>query len=250
MKSVLASLASLAVCLLVGCSSTGDTQTSINLFNGKNLDGWKAFLVDDSVALEDVWSVRDGILVCQGEPMGYLYIGDYEDFKLDVEWRWAPGTEPGNSGVLMRMNGGHKPKGLPRCLEAQLKSGSAGDLYGFHGMKITGPADRLVEVPGHELGGDLTGVKKMAAAENQPGQWNRYEIIVDGPLIKVWVNGQLVNEAGECEVTSGPIGLQSEGGEIHFRTVRLTPVRPPTAEDARSTERQIRRSEGPRWPNF
>ena len=45
----------------------------VKLFNGETLDGWGAFLVESDVAMEDVWSVEDGILVCKGEPMGYLH---------------------------------------------------------------------------------------------------------------------------------------------------------------------------------
>jgi hypothetical protein len=40
----------------------------------------------------------------------------------------------------------------------------------------------------------------------------------------VWVNEQLVNEATEAEIASGPIGLQSEGGEVHFRKIVITPL--------------------------
>lgn len=194
----------------------------IDLFNGKDLTGWKAFLADQSVPMTDVWSVKDGLLICKGEPLGYLYTDrDFTDFHLIVEWRWAPGKEPGNSGVLMRING--EPKPIPRAIEAQLKSGSAGDLYGFHGMKIDGDPARTRRTPNHQLLGDMIGVTKTQANEKTPGEWNRYEITIKGPNVTVLVNGKQVNEARDCEVAAGPLGLQSEGGEIHFRTVRLTP---------------------------
>ena len=38
----------------------------------------------------------------------------------------------------------------------------------------------------------------------------------------MWENGEKVNEATGLDVVAGTIGLQSEGGEIHFRTVELT----------------------------
>ena len=172
---------------------------------------------------DDVWRVEDGILICRGEPLGYLYTeGSFESFELVVEWRWAPDKEPGNSGVLMRIN--EEPRGIPRSIEAQLKSGDAGNLYGFHGMAIDGPAERVSKTPNHELLGDIAAVSRTAPAENEPGEWNRYEIRLNGPDLKVRINGQQVNEAWGCEVLSGPIGLQSEGGEIHFRRVELTPL--------------------------
>lgn len=215
----------LAACLLTSCTTPSErlSPATGDLFNGKNLEGWRAFLDDPAVGMKDVWSVQDGLLVCKGEPMGYLYTSDsYDNFKLLVEWRWAPGKKPGNSGVLLRINGPHQA--LPRCLEAQLQSGNAGDFYGFHGMKIDGRRARLRQVSGHKLAGDLIGVSKIKGNEHEPGQWNTYEIIADGPSLTARVNGELVNEAFDCEVVSGPIGLQSEGGEIHFRTIRLTPL--------------------------
>jgi hypothetical protein len=64
----------------------------------------------------------------------------------------------------------------------------------------------------------------MSYNEKAPGEWNTVEVVVDGPLVKVTVNDKLVNEATDCEVVAGPIGLQSEGGEIHFRKVEVTPL--------------------------
>lgn len=200
-----------------------DPAKTIALFNGKDLDAWPTVVLAKEAKKEDVWSVKDGLLVCKGEPMGHLATAkSFTSFKLVVEWRWAPGTAPGNNGVLMRVNGPAKP--LPRCIEAQLKSGDAGDLYGFHGMGISGDSSRLKKVENHALGGNLTGVKKMSGNENAPGEWNRYEIELKGSDLKVWVNGKLVNEANGCEVLAGPIAIQSEGGEIHFRTIQLTPL--------------------------
>ena len=225
----------LAAGLLLSCTTGPDSQEPespsphptkaqpVDLFNGETLDGWTAFLVEPDVQKEDVWSVNDGVLVCKGEPLGYLYTeAHYTSFKLLVEWRWAPDTEPGNSGVLMRISG--EPRGVPRAIEAQLKSGSAGDLYGFHGLKINGAEERKMGALGHELLGDFVGVRKTEAKENDPGQWNTYEITLDGSNLTVNVNGIRVNEAHEAEVLAGPIGLQSEGGEIHFRKVQLTPL--------------------------
>jgi hypothetical protein len=195
------------------------------LFNGRNLDGWQAFLKDPKLGKHDVWRVEDGLLICKGEPMGYLYTEqNYTHFRLLVDWRWAPGKPPGNSGVLLRVNGPHRP--LPRCIEAQLKSGDAGDLYGFHGMKIDGPLARRRAIAAHELAGDLIGVAKLEGNEKEPGQWNTYEIVAQGPTVTVWVNGKKLNEAFDCDLVAGPIALQSEGGEIHFRSVQITPLAP------------------------
>jgi len=195
----------------------------VNLFDGRSLDGWDYFLVDFNTKMEDVWSVKDGVLICKGEPMGYLSTKkDYTSFKLIVEWRWAPGKEPGNSGVLMRITG--KPMALPKCVEAQLKSGDAADFWAFHGFKIKGDPARMKTIAGHELGGDMIGITHTQANEKPPGQWNKFEITADGDTITLVVNGKELNKATGCTVVPGKIGLQSEGGEIHFRTVKLQPL--------------------------
>jgi hypothetical protein len=172
--------------------------------------------------MEDVWSVEDGVIICKGEPLGYLQTeGSYQDFTLSLEWRWAPGKEAGNSGVLLRIAG--EPAGfMPKCVEAQLKSGSAGDVWAFRGASVAGAAERIAEVKGHAELGDFIGIRKIKAAENPPGEWNRYEIKVTGSELSVIVNGDIVNEATGLDILSGPIGLQSEGAEIHFRDISIT----------------------------
>lgn len=211
--------------MLSGCSTTPKPAAdgTVALFNGRDLTGWRSYLANHHLSTADVWSVQDGVIVCQGEPLGYLHTDrDYANFKLVVEWRWAPGKEPGNSGILMRING--EPRPLPRCIESQLKSGSAGDLYAFHEMGLGGDSERVQTIKDHALGGNLSGLARLATNEVAPGEWNRAEITVSGGNIVVLVNGVKVNEAAGAEILAGPIGLQSEGGEIHFRRVELTPL--------------------------
>jgi len=192
------------------------------LFNGKDLSEWDYFLMDPAAKMSDVWSIQNGLLICKGEPQGYLATKkDYTNFTLVVEWRWAPGTKPGNSGVLMRITG--QPTMLPNCVEAQLASGSAGDMYGFQGFKIDGEASRKIEIRDHKLAGHLRGLTKIEGNEKEPGEWNQYTIDADQGKITLVVNGKQVNQAYNCDVRAGKIGLQSEGGIIHFRTVQLTP---------------------------
>lgn len=196
----------------------------IDLFNGKNLDGWTHVLVGD-VAKEKVWTVVDGVIVCRGEPVGFLQTGkSYQDFKLTFDWRWAPGGKPGNSGVLLRIAG--KPETfMPKCVEAQLKHGSAGDIWAFFGAGLnTDASGRAREVKGNPQLGDFKGIGKTKDAEKAPGEWNHYEITVSGGNLTLKVNGELVNEASGLDVLSGPIGFQSEGGEIHFRKIQIQPL--------------------------
>jgi len=108
---------------------------AIKLFNGRDLTGWKAYLADPNAKMEDVWRVENGILICKGEPLGYIYTEkDYTNYILKLEWRWAPGKPPGNSGVLLRVHGEHKI--WPRSVEAQLMHMNSGDFWLIDGAPL------------------------------------------------------------------------------------------------------------------
>jgi len=221
--------AGLAAALLLALAApSSPAPKSLPLWNGQDLSNWTFFLVDPNARMEDVWSVRDGAIVCKGAPVGTLVTKDrFTSFRLLVEWRWAPGTvvtpdKTPNSGVLLRINGAMKQ--IPRSIEAQLRSGDAGDLYGFWGMNIEGDPARSRSEKAHAVLGDMKGVRKSESAENPVGEWNRYEVVLDGTKLEISVNGKRVNSATVDEVLAGAIGLQSEGGEIHFRKVEIQPL--------------------------
>ncbi len=210
--------------LATALTATADEKECVKpvrLFNGKNLDGWQSHLVDSDVKMEDVWSVEDGILVCKGEPFGFLHTNEkYTNYRLVVEWRWP--EEPGNSGVLMRVTG-DPPSFLAKCVEAQLKHGDAGDIWAFYGFDAAGAKDRFVDVE-HEVLGRLKGVKKIKDAEKLAGEWNRYVITLKGDKLSLVINGEKVNQARGLTVEPGTVGFQSEGGVIHFRKIDLFPL--------------------------
>lgn len=189
-----------------------------------DIDGpaiWQAFHEDPRAKASDIWDLRDGVMTCKGTPKGYLYTREnFTNFVLKLEWRWPPGAEPGKGGVLLRMTG--KNRIWPKSLEAQINAGDAGDFWGLDGYQLTGPEQRTKTLR-HEQFGKLTNVKKTKALENPPGQWNKYEIIADGEVVTLVINGQVVNKATGCEVTPGKICLTAEGNPIQFRNVRLTP---------------------------
>jgi hypothetical protein len=209
-------------CLLAVTARSAEPP--VKLFNGTSLDGWGFYLVNPNIKMTDVWCVKDGVLICKGEPAGYLMtVKDYTDFKLIVEWRWPEGKKPGNSGVLMRVTG--EPKTLPKCVKAQLQHENAGDFWAFHGFKISGDPARTITKKDDRYG-EVTGIQKIKdkGNEKKPGEWNTYEITAEGGTITLAVNGEVLNKATDCEVVAGKIALQSEGGEIHFRRVELTPI--------------------------
>ena len=89
---------------------------------------------------------------------------------------------------------------------------------------MDGDAARKIDSEGSPFTGRIQGVRKKSGKEKPVGEWNRYDIVLDGSKLTVAVNGEKVNEAVDCEVLSGPVGIQSEGGEIHFRKIELTPI--------------------------
>lgn len=193
----------------------------VKLFNGKDLSGWTFFLdksgpnADGSMKMEDVWKVDGGKLRSSGVPNGYLRTtGDYKDFALSLEWRWA--EKPGNSGVLLRVVGPDKI--WPKTVEAQLQSGNAGDFWLMDGATLdTDPSRTDPKAANHRA--------KIKAAEKPAGEWNLYEITVDGSWVLLKVNGEVVNEGTGAEEVAGKIALQSEGAPIEFRNIRLTPIK-------------------------
>lgn len=218
-------IGTLALAALTGCHAPakGSNGGTIGLFNGKDLAGWKHVLAETDVPRDAVWFVRDGLLVCKGTPLGVLHTERaFKNFRLVVDYRWAAGTKPGNNGILTRING--VARALPRCAEVQLQHGSAGDVLGLQGMMVASGQPRYFEVMNHALAGDIRGVKKLADAERPAGEWNHVELLARDGNYTVWMNGQKINDAGGVEVQSGPVGVQSEGGEIHFRRVALTPL--------------------------
>ena len=212
----------LAGSLLAGAGAAAEKPAQeIALLNGKNLDGWSHVLADMNVKKEQVWTMRDGMLICTGTPIGVLYTEkSYTNFRLMVEYRWAPGAKPGNSGIMSRLQ--PDTGALPTTVEVQLAHGSAGDVMGLQGYPIAGGQDRWFEKDS-KVAGKISGVKKAVGAEKTPGEWNRVEIDARDGHYVVKINGQLVNDVKGVTVKAGRIGLQSEGGEVHFRNVMLTP---------------------------
>jgi hypothetical protein len=203
-------------CLLLVSPVLLDAAEPTALFNGKDLAGWTFDVIDPGTKPEAIWSVSDGLLVCKGKPPGVIRTvkDDYSNYELTIEWRWAPGGKPGNSGLLVHAS---KPREMfvwPKSLEVQLGSGNAGDFW-MIGEKVT--------VAGSTPQGRRW-LKRQESTEQPPGEWNTMRVRCQGETITVWVNGTLMNEGAGLSVTRGAICLQSEGAEIHFRKVELTPV--------------------------
>lgn len=187
-----------------------------SLFNGKDLTGWTAIVPELAQKNQDQtkpWTIKDGVLCCAGNPGGYIRTNEkYTNFVFHCQWRFDPAKGPGNSGVLLRMNGPDKV--WPKSIEAQLESGNAGDFWNIDQMKMTVASDRT----------NGRNTKHTHGAERPLGQWNEYEIICQKGLVILKVNGEELNRATDCEETPGYLCLQSEGAYIEFRDIRIMPL--------------------------
>jgi hypothetical protein len=182
---------------------------NIQLFNGKNLKNWEFWLRDESVDPAKVFTVQNGVIHVTGDPFGYMRTRQqYSDYMLHVEWRYP--QELSNSGVFVHAQ---VPDTIwPRCVEIQLKAGSAGDFVLMNGASINEQKDKNSRV-----------VAKMTNSNEKPvGEWNSMDITCSGNTLQVSVNGVLQNKGTGLNVTEGHICLQSEGKDIEFRNVFIT----------------------------
>ncbi len=204
----------LTLALLAGSNGLATAADAIELFNGKDFTGWTFFMRSNS-APEKTWSVTNGVIHCGGRPPGYLRTEkSFQNYHLTVEWRFVKvAPKANNTGILVNMQSPDKI--WPQCIECQGQDQKQGDFWLQSGASATGfvgDGKKSVHVP-------MTGTPN----EKSVGEWNVYDIIVSGDSLEAIVNGKSMNKISGCNVTSGFIGIQSEGAEIEVRKVRLTP---------------------------
>lgn len=226
MKNSIISCVLFLLCGLAPLNASEPAQFR-DLFNGKDLSGWVNVNTD-----KDTWSVRDGLLVCTGHPIGVMRTDkQYENFILHVEWRHMEAG--GNSGVFA-WSEGSVPEGrrLPKGLEVQmleldwvnqhkLKDGSLppiayvhGELFGANGLNTT---------PDNPRGTRSKSIENRCKGK---GEWNEYDVVFVDGIVKLSVNGKFVNGISHASVKKGYLCLESEGAEIHFRNIRILELPP------------------------
>ena len=108
-----------------------------------------------------------------------------------------------------------------------MKHKNAGDFWCIH-EDISVP-DMVARRGPKEKWGSTKGknrrIKNLTDNSEKPaGEWNTMIVECLGNAVKVWVNGDMVNHGTGCTATKGQIALQSEGSEVEFRKVELTPI--------------------------
>mgnify|MGYP003674334446 CR=1 FL=1 len=194
----------------------------VDLFNGRDLSGWA-----NVNTAPDTWTVKDGLLVCSGKPIGVMRSDKrYENFILHIEWRhMLPG---GNSGVFV-WSEGSVPEGrnLPKGMEVQMLEL---DWVNQHPLE-NGEPNHIGYVSG-----ELFGAGGLTATPDNPhgsrsmsrelrcrgaGEWNVYDVVCIDGTVKLAINGKFVNSIRDSSVRKGYLCLESEGSEIHFRNIRI-----------------------------
>jgi len=258
--------------IITGTSFTGPADRSgperkyakkseIQLFNGKNLDGWYTFIKDrgKNVDPKKVFTVKNSMIRISGEEFGCITSNDeFENYKITVEYKWGEIThEPRidkarDSGLLLHSVGkdGGSDGTWMHSIECQIIEGGTGDFIvvgdGTSNFSVTcpvapvqqsgsyvyQPSGNMVTInsgrinwfardPGWK---DIKGFRGTEDIEKPVGKWNRIECIVKDKEIIVYLNGTLVNHAFDVKPQKGRIQIQSEGAEIFFRRIVLNPL--------------------------
>jgi hypothetical protein len=174
----------------------------------------------------DTWTVKNGLLRCTGKPIGVMRSArQFENFILHVEWmHMEPG---GNSGVFVwsAAKPGEENR-LPDGVEVQMleldwvnlnkRNGETppiayvhGELFGVGGVKT---------VPDNPRGDRSKSIENLCKGR---GEWNTYDVVCIDGVIKLSVNGKVVNGISQSTQKKGYLCLESEGAEIHFRNLKI-----------------------------
>jgi hypothetical protein len=142
--------------------------------------------------------------------MGMLWYSaeEFGAYSLKLDWRLA-GDD--NTGVFI----GFPPSGDPwsavnNGYEIQIDATDSpdrttGSVYGFASANIAA----------------------RDAALNPPGEWNTYELLVEGERLQLFLNGVKINDFTNTDpvrsLAQGHIGIQNhgDGDEASFRNIRL-----------------------------
>jgi len=179
-------------------TTEGKLGTPIELFNGKDLTGWKTSSDDNQ------WEVKDGILINKKAGANLISDQTFEDFKLEVEFKYA---KDGNSGIYLR--GRYEVQIEDSPLDRHPGSLYFSGVYGF--------------------------LTPSEIVTNGPDQWNKYEITLKGRMVTVVANGKTVISNQEIpgitggalnskEGEPGPIYLQGDHTGVEFRKIKITPI--------------------------
>jgi hypothetical protein len=193
---------------------------AIDLFNAKDLKNWVGegqteFQVDGKK--KQVWSVKEGLLHCEGKGYGFLRYDkrQFADFAFHVEYKMAPKC---NSGIGIRTvpfdpKKDEETRPSYACYEIQLldDAGKPASKYG------SGSLYRYV-------------APKKNPVKPAP-EWNAVDIECIGPHIRISINGEEIINVDQSKIEEiknkplkGFVCLQNHGGNIDFRNIKIREI--------------------------
>ena len=228
---------------LTGCVTEQSGRGFVSLFNGKDLTGWrggetfdhrKLLAMPDDKRAEQInkwtasmlatnaktgkphWYAENGELVNDGFGAYATTEKDYGDFELFVDYKTVPKAD---SGIYLR--------GVP---QVQIWDYTEQAKFSLGADKGSGGLwNNSAGAPGKD---------PLVLADRAFGQWNKFRILMVGSRVSVWLNGKLVVDHANMEnyhdrktpvPARGPIQLQTHGGEIRWRNIRLREIGPEEA---------------------
>lgn len=174
----------------------------------------------------DTWKKNKDLLICTGSPIGVIRSEkQYENFILEIEWKHMEAG--GNSGVFVWSDARPDEKSrLPGGVEVQMLELDWVNLNLNDGKKppIAYVHGELFGVGGVETVPDNPRGTRSMSIENRckgKGEWNSYTVVCVDGVIKLSVNGKVVNGISKSTARKGYLCLESEGAEIQFRNLKI-----------------------------
>jgi hypothetical protein len=215
------------------------------LFNGKDLTGWKG--------LTELWSVKDGTITGQTQPdpanpgkstlKGNTFLvwdGEVSDFELTFKYKITDkdgaGVGFGNSGVQYRSKVVDEKGYVVAGYQADFEIGKtySGILYEEKGRGILAKRGEKVVMhqgedpkkPKIEVTGSVGDTNEIQAGINQ-ADWNEYRVVAKGNHLQHFINGkQTVDVTDETAegAKKGVLALQIHAGApftVQFKDIVL-----------------------------
>lgn len=234
MKRDLSRLFLFCAALLIAAAPAmaADDDGFVDLFNGKNLEGWEQH------GGKAEYTVEDGVIVGTSVPNtsnSFLCTNKlYTNFILEVDYRV---DDLLNSGIQIRSN----VYGTPKTYVTVGDDGKIKEIKvaadRVHGYQVEiDPSDRAWSAGIYDEGrrgwlNNLEGDKyKEARAAFKHNDWNHYRIEAKGDSIKTWINGVPAADLTDDMTHTGFIALQVHsvgndekkvGKQIRWKNIRI-----------------------------
>jgi hypothetical protein len=206
----------------------------VTLFDGVNLGNWRMSTIRNQPGRDDPgkFLIRRGALETRtGTDLGLLWLNQPTPPRYELRLEWMMTAPDDNSGVFV---GFPDPEG-----QGYDNTAFVGVDLGFE-IQI----DEMARPDGaaiHRTGAvySFKGPTDGPIAVRALGEWNAYQITVDGPKLTVSLNNQVVNRfqftgspSSQRGLPSAPgkprfIGLQTHTGRVLFRRIEETAIKPP-----------------------